>query len=70
MVVVKEWFQKYNNIFFLNQYLVLLPASIPIGTLAQSQGFCRIIVRGMINQLYQTGANDHQCRTQVETVIN
>ena len=48
-----------------NQYLVLLPfafkpASILIGTLAQSQGFCRIIVRCMINQLYQTGANDHQ----------
>ena len=49
-----------------NQYLVLLPfafkpASILIGTLAQSQGFCRILVRWcMINQLYQTGANDHQ----------
>ena len=48
-----------------NQCLVLLPfafkpASILIGTLAQSQGCCRIRVRGMINQLYQTGANDHQ----------
>ena len=51
--------------FKSNQYLVLLPFAFkpefkPSGTLAQSQGFCRIIVRCMINQLYQKGADDHQ----------
>ena len=29
--------------------------------------FCRIIVRCIINQLYQTGANDHQFHMQVVT---
>ena len=44
-----------SNPLLSNQHQFLL------GTLAQSQGFCRIIVRCMINQLHQTGANDHQC---------
>ena len=45
-----------------NQYLVLLPFAFKPAShkLAESQGVCRITVRCMINQLYQTGANDHQ----------
>lgn len=60
--------EKTIEIFRSNQYLVLL--AMPsnqnqylIGTIVQSQGFYRIIVKCMINQLHNTGVRDHQCHT-------
>lgn len=57
---VNEQKKNLNQINIWFHYPLLSNQHQFLQVLLQSQGFCRITVRGMINQLYQTGANDHQ----------